>query len=177
VIDLEGRTIALTPRGATGPRMVVGIGELAVGTSGVVVTHALGSCVAVCLFDPVTRVGGLLHFLLPDSRINPARARVQPAAFADLGIPLLFQRAYALGLTKATCVVKLVGGSEVTSTGGSAALAVGKRNALAARSILWRNGVLVKGEALGGTVARTVTLSLLDGRIEITNGRDHVGSL
>jgi chemotaxis protein CheD len=176
VIELDGGTTAVTPRGPGGPRVVVGIGELAVGTGGVIVTHALGSCIAVCLFDPVTRVGGLLHFLLPDSRINPARARVQPAAFADMGIPLLFQRAYALGLTKAGCIVKLVGGSDVTGSGG-AALAVGKRNALAARNILWRNGVLVKGEALGGTLARTVTLSLQDGRVEITNGRDHVGSL
>jgi chemotaxis protein CheD len=176
VIELDGETLAVTRRPG-GPRIVVGIGELAVGTSGVIVTHALGSCVAVCLFDPVARVGGLLHFLLPESRINLARARVQPAAFADMGIPLLFQRAYALGLTKASCIVKLVGGSEVTGTSGAASLAVGKRNALAARNILWRNGVLVKGEALGGTIARTVTLSLADGRIEITNGRDHVGSL
>jgi chemotaxis protein CheD len=177
VIELDGWPTTVTPRGPAGPRVVVGIGELAVGTSGVIVTHALGSCVAVCVFDPVARVGGLLHFLLPESRINPTRARIQPAAFADVGIPLLFQRAYALGLTKASCVVKLVGGSEVTGAGGTASLAVGKRNGLAARSILWRNGVLVKGEALGGTLARTVTLSLLDGSVEITNGREHVGSL
>ena len=177
MIELDGGTAAVAPRGPGAPRVVVGIGELAVGTGGVIVTHALGSCVAVCLFDPVTRVGGLLHFLLPDSRINPARARVQPAAFADMGIPLLFQRAYALGLTKAGCVVKLVGGSDVTGAGATASLAVGKRNALAARSILWRNGLLVEAEALGGTLARTVTLSLHDGRVEITNGRDHVGSL
>ena len=62
---------------AAAPRLVVGIGEFAVSNEpdDVIVTHALGSCIAVCLLDPVARVGGLLHFLLPDSRINPgARA-------------------------------------------------------------------------------------------------------
>lgn len=177
MIEADGRTILEAP-GVGGPRVVIGIGEMAVGgDGGAIVTHALGSCVAVCLFDPVARVGGLLHFLLPDSRINPERARVQPCAFADLGIPLLFQQAYARGLLKASCIVKLVGGAEVTGDGTAGSFGVGKRNALAARSILWRNGVLVRAEALGGSVARTVRLSLEDGRVEITNGRDYVGSL
>jgi len=177
VIEADGRTTFATPRGiGTAARVVIGIGEMAIGGEGsVLVTHALGSCVAVCVYDPVARVGGLLHFLLPESRINPARARTQPCAFADLGIPLLFQQAYTRGLKKTSCVVKLVGGADVTGDG--AGFAVGKRNALAARSILWRNGVLVKGEALGGSAARTVRLSLDDGRVEITNGRDHVGTL
>jgi chemotaxis protein CheD len=178
VIEVDGRTTFVSGRGiGASARVVIGIGEMAIGGEGsVLVTHALGSCVAVCVYDPDTRVGGLLHFLLPEARINPARARTQPCAFADLGIPLLFQQAYARGLKKASCVVKLVGGADVTGEGG-AGFGVGKRNALAARSILWRNGVLVKGEALGGSSARTVALSLDDGRVEISNGRDHVGTL
>jgi chemotaxis receptor (MCP) glutamine deamidase CheD len=74
-------------------------------------------------------------------------------------------------------VVKLVGGAEVTGDGTRASMGVGKRNALAARNLLWRNSVLVKGEALGGATARTVTLHLDDGRLEITNGRDLIGTL
>ena len=85
--------------GVAPSRIVVGIGELAVaeGESSIV-THALGSCVAVCIWEPIARGGGMLHLLLPESRINPGRADRQPAAFADTGIPLLFQRAYARGL-------------------------------------------------------------------------------
>jgi chemotaxis protein CheD len=177
VIEMDRRSIFAIPYGSAA-RTVIGIGEMAIKSdSGVLVTHALGSCVAVCVYDPASRVGGMLHFLLPEARINPARARLQPCAFADLGIPLLFQQAYAIGLKKASCIVRLVGGADVTGDGGSGSLGVGKRNALAARAILWRNGVLVKGEALGGSTARTVTLSLDDGRLEITNGRDHVGTL
>ncbi len=58
-------------------RLVVGIGELAVSNDRdeLIVTHALGSCIAVCIFDPVVGVAAMLHFLLPDSRINADRAR------------------------------------------------------------------------------------------------------
>jgi hypothetical protein len=83
-------------------RLVIGIGELAVSNrpGDVIVTHALGSCIAVCVFDPVASIAGMLHFLLPEARINPERARQQPAVFADTGIPLLFQTAYEYGLVK-----------------------------------------------------------------------------
>ncbi len=63
-------------------------------TESLIVTHALGSCIAVWPWNPGAAVAGLGHVLLPDSRINPARAERQPAAFADTGIPLLFHTAY-----------------------------------------------------------------------------------
>jgi chemotaxis protein CheD len=130
---------------------VVGIGDFAVSDNpaDVVVTHALGSCIAVCVFDPVARVAGLLHFLLPDSRINPTRAQEQPAAFADTGVPLLLRAAYRLGAQKQRCLVHLVGGADVTTT-SSNTFNVGRRNLLAARNALWRSGVLIKGEEVGG---------------------------
>src|SRR6185295_13180935 len=91
-------------------RVVIGIGEFAVSNrpGDVIVTHALGSCIAVCLYDPVTSVGGMLHFLLPEARINPDRAKQQPAVFADTGIPLLFQAAFERGLKKQRAIVHLV---------------------------------------------------------------------
>ena len=165
-------------RGA-GARLVVGIGELAVSDSpdDVIVTHALGSCIAVCLWDPQTRVAGLLHFLLPEAKLNPDRARRQPATFADAGIPLLFQAAYARGLDKSRCVVKLVGGADVAGLQGIGALNVGKRNLLMARQILWKNGVLVQAESTGGTIPRTVSLRAGDGLVEVTSAREMVVQL
>lgn len=155
-----------------GQRVVVGIGEFAVSGSAadVLVTHALGSCVAVCIWDPVVRVAGLLHVLLPDSRINLLRARDQPATFADTGIPLLFQTAYARGLQKGRCLVWLVGGAEMAGEGTS--FDIGKRNTLATKNILWRNGVLIKAEDVGGKLVRTVNLHAVDGRVQITSGRE-----
>lgn len=163
------------PSAASAPsrRIVVGIGELAVSNDpdDVIVTHALGSCIAVCIFDPVASVAAMLHFLLPESRINRERARQQPGAFADTGIPLLFQTAYQYGLDKTRAVVKLAGGAETAETSASAFM-TGKRNALAARNLLWRNGVLIRAQDIGGTIARTVHLAVQGGRVQIFNGRD-----
>ena len=156
-------------------RLIVGIGEYAVSNdkTSVIVTHALGSCVAVCLWDPGAKVAGLIHVLLPDSRINPERAQAQPAAFADTGIPLLFRTAYDYGVQKKRCQVRLIGGADVTGIGAGAG-SVGKRNILAARALLWKNGVMVQREAVGGTIARTVALEVEGGRIQVSSGRETV---
>jgi chemotaxis protein CheD len=135
----------------------------------IIVTHALGSCVALCLWDPVARVGGLIHVLLPDSRINPARAQLQPAAFADTGIPLLFRTAYQYGADKKRCRVQLIGGADVTGMAAGPEGSIGRRNVQAARKLLWRNGVLVHADAVGGATARTVTLAIEDGGVEISS--------
>ena len=167
------------PHARVARRLVVGIGEAAVSDQpgDVIVTHALGSCIAVCIWDPVVRVGGMLHFLLPDSRINPQRSTQQPAAFADTGIPLLFQSAYALGLQKSRAVVHVIGGADIVGEASTTALNVGRRNIVSAKNLLWRNGVLIRNELTGGSVARTVTLSLETGRILITSGRETVMEL
>jgi chemotaxis protein CheD len=155
-------------------RLVIGIGELAVSNrpGDVIVTHALGSCIAVCLFDPVASVAGMLHFLLPEARINPERARQQPAVFADTGIPLLFESAYEHGLVKRRAIVKLAGGAEMVQAAG-AAFNTGRRNALAAKHLLWRHGVFVSRQEIGGTGARTLHLSVADGRLQIVNGHTY----
>lgn len=153
------------------PRVVIGIGDCAIETTrgGRITTHAVGSCIAVCVFDPVSAVAGMLHFLLPEAAINPRRAQTNPAVFADTGIPLLFQQAYARGLRKPRAIVKLVGGAEMAHTSG--AFNTGRRNLLAARNLLWRNGVFIAAEDVGGTEARTVHMSVDDGRLVVVSGR------
>jgi chemotaxis protein CheD len=152
-------------------RHVIGIGELAVSTAAgrSITTHAVGSCIAVCIFDPIARVAGMLHFLLPEAAINPARARSNPAVFAATGIPLLFQTAYAQGLMKDRAIVKLIGGAVMGQTQTS--FNTGTRNLLAAKNLLWRNGVFVAAEDVGGTDARTVHMSVADGRLQVISGR------
>ena len=160
-----------------GERAVIGIGEFAVTTAldAEIVTHALGSCVAVCLWDPVTHVAGMLHFLLPESKLNAERAARQPGTFADTGVPMLFQAAYKAGAVKSRLRVHLLGGAAII--GGPNGLDVGRRNALIAKKLLWQNGVLVKGESLGGTDTRTVSLLASTGRVQVTRGREVVEEL
>jgi chemotaxis protein CheD len=174
VMDARADQAGKAPGMPGGPAMRynVGIGELAVSGNApdMIVTHALGSCIAVCLWDPLANVAGLLHYLLPDSKINVLRAQTQPATFADTGIPLLLQQAFAMGAQKSRMTIRLVGGAEVAGGGGS--FNVGKRNLLAARNLLWRQGIMIKGEAVGGSVARTVHLDVGAGRIRVTSGSE-----
>jgi len=160
-------------------RIIVGIGEFAISNDrdAVIVTHALGSCVAVCVWDAVAGVGGLLHILLPDSRINLVRATSQPAAFADTGIPLLFKTAYEYGVQKKRCSVRLVGGADMGGLNTGSDAAIGKRNVLAVRSLLWRNGLFVDKELVGGRDARNVELSVREGRVQVTSGGQFAGEL
>jgi chemotaxis protein CheD len=164
-----------TAAGQSHRRLVIGIGEHAIGDAdSTIVTHALGSCVAVCLWDPGVRIGGMLHFLLPESRVNPERAKKQPGTFADTGVPLLIQEAISRGLNKKRCRAHLFGGAALGAQGG---LDVGKRNALAARRLLWQHGIFIHAEALGGTEPRTVNFSVADGLYQVSCGRELVQEL
>src|SRR5580698_4934175 len=144
--------------------LVVGIADCQVSKSPdqVLVTYALGSCIAVAIHDPVAGVGGMLHYMLPESAISPAKAGENPYMFADTGIPLLFRRAYEFGAEKRRLVVRVAGGAQVMDREG--VFNIGKRNYLALRKILWKAGVLVQAEDVGGTASRTVRLEVGSGR-------------
>lgn len=143
--------------------VVVGISECrcSADPEASLVTYALGSCIAVGAFDGGSGVAGLLHFLLPDSRKDPVRAEVRPASFADTGISLLIQAMEAMGADRRRMRIRLAGGAQILS--GNAELAVGKRNYLAARKVLWRMGVMVEMEAVGGTVSRNLGVNVKNG--------------
>ena len=145
--------------------LTVGVGDCKVsGAAGsVLATYALGSCIALAIHDPVSGVGGLLHFLLPESSVNPEKAGQNPFMFADTGIPLLFHAAYRLGAEKRRLVVWAVGGAQVLDENG--VFNIGKRNHQAMRKILWKAGVMLHGEEVGGTASRTVKLEVATGRV------------
>lgn len=142
------------------PTLVVGISDCRCTKDAAVdlVTYALGSCIAVGAYDPVQGVGGLLHYLLPDSRQDQQRATQQPAMYADTGIPHLIRSMERLGAQRKHIRVRLAGGAQMVSD--TAQLAVGKRNQLAARKLLWQMGVLVEMEAVGGMASRNLGLKV-----------------
>jgi chemotaxis protein CheD len=129
----------------------------------VLVTHALGSCIAVAVHDPVAQVAGLLHIMLPDSSINREKAAKQPYMFADTGIPALLGAACALGASRNRLSVRLIGGAQVLDPNGI--FNIGKRNHLACRKLLWSAGLMVQAEAVGGHISRTVRLEVGTGRL------------
>ncbi len=147
--------------------IVVDIADLAVSSdpSVTLITYSLGSCIGVAIWDSVARVGGLLHYMLPESALSPEKARLSPAMFCDTGVPRLFRAAYELGAVKTRLVVKVAGGSQLLDDNGT--FHIGKRNYLALRKILWKNGVLIQAEDVGGSISRTVRLSVASGAATI----------
>jgi chemotaxis protein CheD len=150
--------------------ITIGIGDARVSkdTDDVLVTHALGSCIAVAIHDPSAGVAGLLHILLPNSKSSPDKSATHPCMFADTGIPALFHSAYALGAQKSRLTVRMLGGAQVLDPQG--VFNIGKQNYLACRRILWAAGVLIAAEEVGGTISRTVRLTVNGGRLEWNTG-------
>jgi len=162
----------------SGNLVVVGISDCAFSTdpSASLITYALGSCIAVAAYDPLTRAGGLLHIMLPESSLNPEKAAQNPWMFADTAVPRLFAQLARRGADRGRCLVRLAGGAQVMDREGI--FNIGKRNLLAIRKMLWKEGVLVAGEAVGGQAARTVRLCLATGSFYIREeGRPEVEML
>jgi len=154
--------------GSNGEWRRVGVGDVLVSQNAkdlLTTNGPVGSCVAVYLWDPESRVGGLLHFEWPDSASDPMRAESEPAVFADTGVMLLLERAGLMGAAKGRCKVQLVGGADIRDRAESDRWA--KRNVLAARKVLWRSGIFVEGEEVGGTKARKATLAISDGQLSV----------
>jgi chemotaxis protein CheD len=147
--------------------IVVGVGDMKVSQdiSDELVTHSLGSCVGIAVHDPLAKVGGLLHVMLPYARLSPERAQTTPCMFADTGLPRLFQSVYKLGALKRRLRVVLVGGARIIT--GKDRYNIGKRNYAAVRRILWRNSVFVAVEEVGGTATRTMNLSVATGEVTV----------
>jgi chemotaxis protein CheD len=129
------------------------------------VTYALASCIGISIYDPVAGVGGLLHYLLPDSRLDPAKAKEFPWMFADTGIPMFFQQAYRLGAEKSRLRVIVAGGAQVLKSTDS--LEIGKKNLLAMRRIFRKSGVPLDAEDVGGSDIRTLRLEIGTGRLTV----------
>ncbi len=131
------------------------------------ITHALGSCLGITVFDPVLGVGGLLHAMLPDSTIDPRKARDNPAMFIDTGVPLLFRECYALGAQKQRMILKVAGGATSRAHPQDDYFRIGERNFIALRKLLWKNNVLIDAHDVGGTESRTMLFSLWNGEVQI----------
>jgi chemotaxis protein CheD len=130
-----------------------------------IVTYSLGSCIGVTLYDPVARVGGMLHFQLPTSTLDPARAQQNPSMFADTGMEMLLSQLQSLGGQKKRLKVKLAGAAQMLNDNNL--FNIGRRNHAAIRKLLWQHGMLIEAEDVGGSTPRTVYLTVGDGAVTI----------
>ncbi|PLX51049.1 MAG: chemotaxis protein CheD [Desulfobulbaceae bacterium] len=146
-------------------KQIVGISDMKVSKNpkDTLITYSLGSCIGVLLWDPKVKVAGLLHFMLPESKIDPARAKKQPYMFGDTGVPMLFRAAYGLGAAKERLQVYVVGGSQLMDSGGI--FNIGVRNYEVVCRLFARNGIKPVKEDIGGSVNRTISIEMATTKI------------
>jgi len=144
--------------------IVVGVGDMKISNDpeDVLVTYSLSSCIGLAIYDPVAKVGGLLHYMLPESSLDGNKARKNPYMFGDTGIPLLFKETYKLGAKKNRLKVIVVGGAQILDQKGF--FNIGKRNHTLLRKMFWKNNVMIDYEEVGGTVNRTIRLEIESGQ-------------
>lgn len=149
----------------------VGIAEMAVSdvAGDTLVTYALGSCLGISVYDPAARVGGLVHCMLPLSKMDREGGTATPCKFVDTGVAALFRRAYELGAKKERMILKVAGGAKIIDRADQ--FKIGERNYAALRKILWKNGILIDSEDVGGGQSRTMWVQVDTGTVTIkSNG-------
>jgi chemotaxis protein CheD len=147
--------------------VVVGVADCQVSREpgAVLVTYALGSCIGLAVWDSSTGTGGLLHFMLPSGSLDANKAKQSPAMFADTGVPHLLERMAALGANRKRLSVRAAGGAQVLDPDG--VFNIGKRNYVELKKVLWKAGLMLEAERVGGTVSRTVRLDVQSGRLTV----------
>ena len=147
--------------------LAVGLGEIKVSRQpeDVLVAYGLGSCVGVGAYDPVARVAGLLHAVLPE-RTNGAE-EFSPK-FVDSGIPALLKELERAGAIRRRLIIRIAGGANMLlAPGFKQTFNIGDRNVAATRATLASLGLPIRGEAVGGQTGRTVRLLVSSGRMTV----------
>ena len=125
-------------------------GQLFVSGEPALVTTILGSCIAVCLWDSVSEIGGINHYLLP---LNPLRGQ-DDARYGSTAIDQLVEQMTLRGAVTSRLVAKVVGGASIMSRFSDARLSIGEQNSGAAREALDRLSIPIAAEQTGGRRGR-----------------------
>jgi chemotaxis protein CheD len=147
--------------------LVVGVADVVTSNDpgAELVTYSLGSCLGITIYDPVRKAGGLLHIMLPDSKIDPAKGISAPYMFVDTGVPRLFQSVCNLGAERHRLIVKVAGGAQLLDPQGI--FNIGERNWTALSALLSRNGYTVHARDTGGVVSRTLRMDMTTGNVTV----------
>lgn len=152
---------------SNGKSLVVGVADMVIGAveDDQIVTYALGSCIGLTAYDPVARVGGLLHFMLPQPSAKSEPKELKQFMYATTGMPRMFRRLVERGAVQSRLILTAAGGAEILE--GAAHMAIGKRNRTMMRKVLWKMNMTLVAEDTGGSVARTMSLELTTGEVRI----------
>jgi chemotaxis protein CheD len=153
----------------TSEPVVVNVGDMVVSQdpSDVLVTYSLGSCLGVAVYDPLARVGGLIHCKLPLSCNHPVKAAQNPCIFVDTGMTVFLNALFARGLRRNRAVVSVAGAAQNARLKES--FPIGKNNCVVLRKILWKNEILISAGDLGGTGSRNLWLNMANGKVVVSS--------
>lgn len=148
----------------------VGLGEQVVSRDpeDILVAYGLGSCMGVSMVDPVTRLSGLLHAVLP--RWTSGMEPMDPASskYVDSGIERLLATMVKEGANRHRLIVRIAGGANMLIAPGlKNSFEIGTRNIETARLTFQRLNMTVKAEDVGGNIGRTVRLYVADSRLTV----------
>jgi chemotaxis protein CheD len=165
----HSRRASLQFQGEALQQVPVRIGDVKVARdSSVLFTIGLGSCVAVALYDPRSRIGGLAHAMLPAP--GPGYREAPPGRFATTAVPALLELLEAEGASLRRLRARLAGGASMfRDVLEGEGLRLGRRNIEATRSALSAAGIVVDGEDVFGTYGRSVFLRTTDGKLLVTS--------
>lgn len=137
---------------------------------GKLISHALGSCVGICLYDGKTGVAGMVHILLPER--SAAIRQENPYKFADSGVETLVCMMEETGAERKRMTAKIAGGAKMFAANGLAET-VGERNIKAARDVLTRLRIPVVAEDTGKDYGRTICFDSGNGKLEVRSAKNH----
>jgi chemotaxis protein CheD len=144
-------------------------GQLHFGNQAAKVRTLLGSCVAITLWHPTRRLGGMCHFLLP-SRKRVAGASLD-GRFGDEAVERLVALLSSYGTRPQEYVAHLYGGADTMPEGSGVKLNIGERNIEQGWTLIDRYGFQLEGVDVGDQVPRTVTLAISSGEVWMSRSR------
>lgn len=147
--------------------ILVGIGEFRVAKGAVLKTIGLGSCIGIALYDPLVKVGGLAHVMLPRSSNGTKRS----AKYADHAVEMMLEAMERVGVERRRVVAKMAGGAQIFKHMTMDVLRIGDRNVEVIKSVLDEFGVRLVAQDVGGNQGRTVYFFTEDGRMLVKYSR------
>ena len=142
-------------------KITIGIADMKMAKGeGMLVTYALGSCIGICLHDPLLKLGALIHIMLP---VNMEAGRKNTMKYADTGIKETLKQMEAMGASRTRITAKIAGGAMMFKDGTGSLGNIGQRNIESVKLNLRKEGIHLLKEDVGGSVARTLLFDVNSG--------------
>lgn len=146
-------------------KQIIGIADMKIAQrNGELITYALGSCIGICLYDPLLKLAAMIHIMLP---LNMEAGRKNTFKYADSGMRETLNQMTIRGANKTRLVAKIAGGAKMFEISGGSLGNIGQRNIESVRMMLKRENIRLLAEDVGGTVARTMSFDAATGMVSI----------